>query len=60
MFKLFEPKCQECGEIGHAVRVNQTEGECRAQHDCQQSFCPLRSEFKPQGLDETIMRNKTA
>ena len=60
MFKLFQPKCQTCGEIGQAVRLDQTEEECRAQHGCQQAFCPLRTDFKPVGLDETAMRNRTA
>lgn len=60
MFKLFEPKCQECGEVGRPVRLNQTEDECRAQHGCQQAFCPLRSDLKPAKLDEITMRNRTA
>ncbi len=60
MFKLFEPKCQECGEIGQPVRLNQTEEECRAQHGCQQAFCPLRSDLKPTKLDDAIMRNRRA
>lgn len=60
MFKLFEPQCRVCGEIGQDVSVDQTEQECRAQHDCRQAVCPLRSSFKPQRFDETAMRNRTA
>ncbi|MEM8686066.1 MAG: hypothetical protein AAGF81_01970 [Pseudomonadota bacterium] len=60
MFKLFEPKCQECPEIGQYVRLDQTEAECRASHGCQQAFCPLRTDLKPQGLDDLMVRNRTA
>ena len=60
MFKLFEPKCRQCGEIGQPVRLDQTEEECRASHGCEQAFCPLRSDLKPQRFDEVSMRNRTA
>ena len=60
MFKLFEPKCQQCGEIGQPVSLDQTEAECRARHGCEQEFCPLRSDFKPAALDEVMARNRTA
>lgn len=60
MFKLFETKCRQCGQINQPVRLDRTEEECRVQHGCQQSFCPLRSDLKPAKLDETMMRNRTA
>lgn len=36
-----------CPEIEQPVRIDQSEGECRTQHGCEQACCPLVHDFEP-------------
>lgn len=51
MFKFQTPKSLDCPEIGLRVRVDQTEGQCRTSHGCEQEYCPLNGEFREDKLD---------
>lgn len=45
------PSYIKCPEIECNVRVDQSEGECRTQHGCEQACCPLAGEFEPDKFD---------
>jgi hypothetical protein len=34
-----------CDHIGTAVRIDRTEGQCRDQHQCSLSHCPIEDKF---------------
>lgn len=36
-----------CPEVKQVVRIDQSEGDCRSQHGCEQACCPLAQEFEP-------------
>lgn len=41
------PSLCNCPEVNQLVRIDQSEGECRTQHGCEQPYCPLTSDFEP-------------
>lgn len=60
MFKLFASPRPVCAEVGKSVSVDQTQEQCRRQHACDRSFCPLRLDFIDECLDSQLQSFRRA
>ena len=54
------PPVVRCAEVDQPVCLNQTEEQCRAQHECQQPNCPLGADFQSSRLDDLLTSLKRA
>lgn len=45
---------KHCERVQRAVSVDQTEGQCRDQHNCNGDACPLEKEFGQSNFSRSI------
>ena len=43
-----------CKNAKRNVSLEQTEGQCRARHNCADGSCPLESEFRESGFSRAL------
>ncbi len=43
-----------CEKLGRAVLIEQTEGQCRDQHNCGDFTCPLETSFSQDSIDRSL------
>jgi len=59
MFNLKPLQTRLCVEINQQVPINQSANDCRKQHGCEQTCCPLNNEFEPDKLSLMIAATGT-
>ncbi len=56
MTQDINPDFMYCTKAKYAVSLDQSEGQCRARHDCGPGACPLEREFR----DDRFVRSLAA